>query len=59
MGFIRDHSGNKYTTRNKILKGKTGQKPAIDFLFLFFSRNEGKRPSYDALKALKEMCMTH
>lgn len=57
MGFIRDHSGNKYTTRNKILKGKTQQKPSIDFLF--FPWNEGKRPSYDALKALKVMYMTH
>lgn len=58
MGFIRDHSGNKYTTRNKILKGKTQQKPSIDFLF-FSPQNEGKRPSYDALNALKEMYMTH
>lgn len=42
MGFIRDHSGNKYTTRNKILKGKTQQKPSIDFLF-FFSTEWGEK----------------
>lgn len=59
MGFIRDHSGNKYTTRNKILKGKTQQKTSIDFSFFFpphVMRGE-KAHSYDALKGLVELHM--
>jgi len=35
MGFICDHSGNKYTARNKIFQEKTQHKTSIDF---FFSR---------------------